>query len=614
MKARYCFILCCVVAAVSVLVSLNAAAADPKQVVVLHSYGQDFKPWSDYAKALRQELDRQSPWPLNIQDFSVITARNRDESAEIQFAAYLNALFSRDAPDIIVAFGAPAAAFLQRHRADLFPTTPVVLTAVDQRRVRETALTGKDAVVAVRLSIPVLFGNILQLLPDTKTIAVLIGNSPNERFWIEEMQRELEPLKDRVKILFYNELSFEDTLTRVAALPPNSAIFWAQPQVDVTGATHEGERALSLLSSIANAPIFSFDDAFFGEGIVGGPMTSVFDGARKTSEVVVRILRGEKPADIKTPPLGYGPPKFDWRQLQRWGIGESRLPPHSEIFFREPPVWHTYRWQIALVCTVIVLQAALISRLLYEQRLRRYAEMQARQRMSELAHINRFSTAGELTATIAHEINQPLGAIHTNAETLELMLKSPSLNMDEVKEIVADIRRDDARASDVILRLRSLLKRAPFEPKDVDLNDVVRETVDFLSALAIAQRVEIRTSATLSSLPIRGDRVQLQQVIVNLVVNAMDVMADLPMAERKILISTTRFEDFAEVAISDAGPGIPSDAIKEVFEPFFTTKTNGMGMGLSIARTIVEAHIGRIWAENLPSRGASIHIKLPIVR
>lgn len=200
MKARYCFILCCVVAAVSVLVSLNAAAADPKQVVVLHSYGQDFKPWSDYAKALRQELDRQSPWPLNIQDFSVITARNRDESAEIQFAAYLNALFSRDAPDIIVAFGAPAAAFLQRHRADLFPTTPVVLTAVDQRRVRETALTGKDAVVAVRLSIPVLFGNILQLLPDTKTIAVLIGNSPNERFWIEEMQRELEPLKDRVKI------------------------------------------------------------------------------------------------------------------------------------------------------------------------------------------------------------------------------------------------------------------------------------------------------------------------------------------------------------------------------------------------------------------------------
>jgi ABC-type uncharacterized transport system substrate-binding protein len=375
-------------------ISLNAAAADPKQVVVLHSYGQNFKPWSAYAEALRQELDRQSPWPLDIQDFSVITARNRDENAEASFAEYLNAVFSKRAPDIIVASGAPAAAFVQRHRANLFPATPMVLTAVDQRRVKETAFAGNDAVVAVRLSIPILFGNILRLLPDTKTIAVLIGNSPNERFWVDEIKRETESLKDRVKLLFYNELSFEDALKQVASLPPNSAIFWAQPQVDATGAVHEGERALQALYSVAKAPIFSFDDAFFGEAIVGGPMTSVADGARKTSEVMLRILGGEKPADINTPPLEYGPPKFDWRQLQRWGISETRLPPNSEIFFREPTVWHTYRWQIALICAVIILQAALISRLLYEQRRRQYAEVQSRQRMSELAHVNRFSTAG----------------------------------------------------------------------------------------------------------------------------------------------------------------------------------------------------------------------------
>ena len=153
-------------------------------------------------------------------------------------------------------------------------------------------------------------------------------------------------------------------------------------------------------------------------------MTSVSVGARKTSEGVMRILNGEKPVKIKTPPLEYGPPKFDWRQLQRWGIAESRLPPNAEIVFRQHPVWHAYRWQIALVCAVILLQAILIARLLYEQRLRRYAEVQARQRMSELAHVNRFSTAGELTATIAHEINQPLAAIRANVETLELMLDS----------------------------------------------------------------------------------------------------------------------------------------------------------------------------------------------
>ena len=152
--------------------------------------------------------------------------------------------------------------------------------------------------------------------------------------------------------------------------------------------------------------------------------------------------------------------------------------------------------------------------------------------------------------------------------------------MDEIKEIVADIRRDDARASEVIHRLRSLLKKAPFDPKDADLNDIVRETVDFLSALAVARQVEMRTSATSASLPIFGDHVQLQQVIVNLAVNAMDAMANMPIVARKIMISTTRTDNFAEVAISDAGPGIPSDKIKEVFEPFFTTKTKRHGDGV----------------------------------
>jgi signal transduction histidine kinase len=328
---------------------------------------------------------------------------------------------------------------------------------------------------------------------------------------------------------------------------------------------------------------------------------------------VLRILRGEKPTDITTPPLEYGAPKFDWRQLQRWGISESRLPPHSEIFFREPSVCQTYRWQIALICAVIILQTALISRLLYEQRLRRYAEVQSRQRMSELAHVNRFSTAGELTATIAHEINQPLGSIHTNAETLELMLKSSPLDLDEIKEIVADIRRDDARAGEVIHRLRSLLRKAPFEPKDADLNDIVRETVDFLSALAVARQVEMRTSTTAVPLPIRGHRVQLQQVILNLVMNAMDAMANMPIAARKITIWSAHIDNFAEVAISDTGPGIAADKIKEAFEPFFTTKPNGMGMGLSIARTIIEAHDGQILAENQPRGGTSIRFKLPLV-
>jgi signal transduction histidine kinase len=600
-------------AVICFLALADAAAAEPKRLIFLHSYGQNFKPWGDYAKALRQELDGRSPWPLDIRDFSLVTARGIDENAETKFTEYLGALFSdNNPPDVIVAFGGPAAAYVQRHRSALFPHTPMLLTAVDQRRVQQANLTENDTVIAVRLSIPILFGNILRLLPETKTVAVVVGNSPNERFWIDEMKRELQPFQDRFRLVFTNDLSFEDTLKQAASLPPNSAIWWNQPQVDGAGAVHEGEQALKKLYAVANAPIFTFDDSFFDGEIVGGPMTSVTVGARTAADVVIRMLNGEKPAAIKTPTLEYGPAKYDWKQLRRWGISESRLPSGSEILFREPSAWDAYRWQIMAICGIILVQAMLISLLLQERRRREFAEVQSRQRMSELAHVNRFSTAGELTASIAHEINQPLGAIRANAEAAELIAKSAKPDLNEIREITADIRRDEERVSEVILRLRSLLKKAPFEAHNFDLNNLVGETMSFLAGLAVGRQVEILQSLTPEPLPVNGDRIQLQQVILNLIINAIEAMSEMPVADRQIRVSSRRHNGFAEVSIADQGPGISSDLLSRVFEPFFTTKAHGMGMGLSIARTIVEAHQGRLSAESQTGGGALFRVRLPL--
>ena len=234
--------------------------------------------------------------------------------------------------------------------------------------------------------------------------------------------------------------------------------------------------------------------------------------------------------------------------------------------------------------------------------------------MAELAHVNRFSTAGELTASIAHEINQPLGAILMSAEAAEIILKSSSPDIPELGEIVSDILHNNRRATEVIRRMRSLLKKAPFELKSLDLNDLARETVEFLSTLAIGRKVELLSVITPDALPILGDRIQLQQVILNLVVNGIDAMKETPSENRIISIRTSRVEEFAELSVSDRGPGIPEDKSKEVFEPFFTTKAEGMGMGLSIARTIIEAHDGQIWAENRDGGGALFRIRLPLVR
>ena len=222
----------------------------------------------------------------------------------------------------------------------------------------------------------------------------------------------------------------------------------------------------------------------------------------------------------------------------------------------------SYSWLIALIAAVVLVQAGLISALLRERRRRLLAEVQSRQRMAELAHVNRFSMAGELTASISHEINQPLGSILTNAETAKEILKSPTPDVAELNEIVDDILKDDQRASEVIRRMRSLLKKAPFELKHLDLNDVVRDTVAFISSLAIGRKVALITVITPDVLPILGDYIQLQQVILNLVVNGIDAMKDTPTENRIISIRTSRVEKFAELSVSDRGPGIPEDTIK----------------------------------------------------
>jgi signal transduction histidine kinase len=592
----------------------SLADVAPKRVMMLHSFGPRFKPWSDYEQAIRSEINRQWRKPVDFLDHSLVNARQDDEESEAAFVEYLRTLYAGRPVDLIIALGAPSANFVQRYRQRLFPATPMVFTAVEQRRVQYAKLTENDAVVAVAHDFPAAFENILRVLPLTKTIAIVNGASPNERFWLEEMRRELAPLTGRVELRWYDELSFADILIDAARLPPHSAIFWHLMNVDAAGVAHETNEALNKLSSAANAPIFSYDGSFFGEAIVGGPMHSVLDSSRITAAVAVRILNGEKAGDIKTPPIGFAAPIFDWRQMQRWGIGESNLPAGSTVNFREPTAWERYSWQIAFISAVILIQAALISILLREHRRRQRAEVQARQRMAELAHVNRFATAGELTASIAHEINQPLGSILTNAETAGAILEAPNPDITELKDIVKDILKDDRRASEVIRRMRSLLKKAPFELRRFDLNDLVRDTVEFLSSLAAGRKIEMVSVIGPDALPILGDRIQLQQVILNLVVNGIDAMRDTPSEERIIGIRTSRVDNFAELSVSDRGPGIPEDHLKEVFEPFFTSKAEGMGMGLSIARTIVEAHQGRISAENRRDGGAIFLIRLPLSR
>ncbi len=596
------------------LAMTGAALSEPKRILFIHSFGRDFAPWNEFAKYLRAEFDDQSAAPLEFYETSLATERFGAGQDEDPFADYLQKLFVARRLDLIVAIGAPAVRFTQKYRDRLFPAIPCLITGLDQRTVSPLTLTANDAAVAISIDIPSVFENILRVAPQTKDIAVIVGNSPLEKFWLQQMQSVLEPFKNRVSFTWFNDLSFAEMLKRVAAPPPHSAIFFAVLSVDMEGRSHEDARAFKALRAAAQAPIFSYIDTYFGGGIVGGPLIPIEKYARQAASVGMRILAGEPPNSIKTDAIKASQPEYDWRELQRWNISESRLPPGSEIHFRSPSMWEQYRSQVTAALAALLLQTGLISWLLLERSRRHFAQAEADSRRWEVLRLNRVATANVLSSSIAHELNQPLGAILSNTEAAQILLRANPPDIAQVIEILSDIVRDDQRAGEIILGLKNLLNnRNEVELQLCDLNETVREVVRIISPEAARRIVVVDIECTSDVLSVRADPVHLQQVIINLAMNGMDAMDNCESRDLTIRTQRSAESEAAEIIVTDSGEGISKESLANIFDAFFTTKPQGTGLGLPIARTIVESYGGTIWAENC-NRGAAFRVVIPLAK
>jgi two-component system, LuxR family, sensor kinase FixL len=243
---------------------------------------------------------------------------------------------------------------------------------------------------------------------------------------------------------------------------------------------------------------------------------------------------------------------------------------------------------------------------------RKQADLEAQAHRNEVAHLLRVASLGELSSALAHELKQPLAAILSNAQAAQLFLAHEKCDLDEVREILGDIVTDDNRASGVIDRLRTLLKRGEFQPQALDANELIREVLKLMNHDLVARAVRVVTEFT-SALPsIRGDRVQLQQVLVNLILNAGDAMMQAAQNARTLTLRSNRVEDnVIQISVADTGSGIPPGGEEKIFEPYHTTKPQALGLGLSLSRSIVFAHGGRLWAENQSGGGAAFHLTIP---
>ena len=242
---------------------------------------------------------------------------------------------------------------------------------------------------------------------------------------------------------------------------------------------------------------------------------------------------------------------------------------------------------------------------------RKQAELEVQRQRDELAHLSRVTTIGELATALAHELNQPLGAIQTNAEAAKVVLKNNPPNLDEVEAILSDIQQDGWRAGEVIHRMRSLLKRHQFKMERIEVKDLVEDLGGLLQAAITSHKARLRIEVAPSLPLVRGDTVQLQQVLLNLILNALEAMIDCPIGEREVVVrAVPSAAPGVEMTVTDQGPGFSKEKLAKLFEPFFTTKKHGMGVGLAICQTIIRAHGGQLTAENNPDRGATVRFTL----
>lgn len=642
--------------------------------------------------------------------------------------------------DLIIALGPQALAFATEHRAEWFPHAPLLTALVSEESVRTVGIPADAVALVSRFDVVSTLELALRLQPEARRVAVVSGAAPFDRRWDTIARRQLQPYARRLEIRHLSGLPLDALLSELGRLPRDSIILVLTYFQDGAGRRFRVGEVTGRISAAAGAPVYGLYDTQMGRGIVGGYIDSFEAAGTAAARIALRLLAGEDPKGIRPVDALVHGFIVDWRQLERWKLDASRLPPGTAVRFREPSLWERYRAQIVTVVGLLLLQFGLIVALLLQGRRRRRVESslgESEERMAlaalsanlgfwhwdvptdriwateqcrrmfgreaeveltigaffasvhlddrasalrgihgtaasgqthelelrvigpdgsirwlglkgqarkdavgrparvmgivvdvterrrteteseaqrqQLAHLTRVAILGELTGALAHEMNQPLSAILSNAQAAGRLLAATPIELGEIRSILDDIVSDDRRAADVINRIRGLLKKDGARYQVVDLGEIVVEILELAHSVLIERNVTVTARLTPGLPRVRGDRVQLQQVVLNLVMNGCEAMSDRRPTERVLTISTA-FDGngSVEVAFGDRGRGIPPEMAQRLFEPFVTTKTNGLGLGLTICRTLILAHGGRLWAVNNSDGGATVAFALPI--
>jgi PAS domain S-box-containing protein len=724
--------------AILLLFATGSAAAATKRVLMLFSNDSLLPAGNALGSSFQRTFEAENPDHVEIFTEFLDADRFPGPAHAARIETLLRDKYASIPIDLAIAIGPQALDFLSQRREALLPGTPLIFAGVSEASIEQQGVPPNSTGVMSRFDPARTLDLALRLQPDAGRVVVVTGASTFDKRWDAVAREQLAPYADRLQMTHLSGLPLPLLLEQLARLPPSAIVIYLTIFEDGTGELFIPRDLTAVLSDVASAPVYGVYEPYVGRGIVGGYVESFEATGRETARLALRILAGEPPESLPPGTVEIQAFMVDWRQLRRWGLDETRLPPGTIVRFEELSLWEQYRREILAVVVLVVLQSALIAALLLQRRRRQFAEeslreseeryrnvvetqtelicrylpdstltfvndaycryfgrsrdelvgshfvelipeseraaalehiesigrgahgdtyehqvvlpdgsvgwqqwtdhairnaeggmvelqgvgrditdfkvadLEVEQRRKEVTHLTRVAILGELSGALAHELNQPLTAILSNAQAAQRLLARTPRDLAVVGEILDDIVSDDLRAGEVITRLRALLKKDEASLQPVDLNGITTEVLALARSELIERHVTVSTRLAPELPSVRGDRVQLQQVMLNLLLNACEAMSAKRSGERMVTVSTAPDGNgLVLTSIADRGRGIPPDAADRLFEPFFTTKPQGLGLGLSICRSIIAAHGGRLSAENNPDDGATFTVALP---
>jgi len=456
-----------------------------------------------------------------------------------------------------------------------------------------------------------------ELFPHNKDVYVISGVAGIDNYFTELVRRETGYFIETHNFIYVTGISMDSTLRFVDRIPNNSIVLVPNYQMDINMVSYSTPEVLGMIAQHSKAPVFMLPETFgVNKGGVGGYVFSYYEVGKETGRIAKQILNGTPIKDITVNKNRFYRYAYDWQELKKWGLVNSRLIPRNSTIYNEPWLLKYKKYALGMILFlggIIMLVIYLIGR---NKKLKMLSEriLETEKMYRELIREDRMAKMTELTASLSHELNQPLTAILFSAQAGKRFLQSGKLDQAQAEQILDNIIEDDKRAGGIISSVRSLMKLEHREKEKVDLNEVIRETADIYHNDAVRQNIKMIIKCNAEKAYILADKIQLQQVLMNFIRNAEIAMENTDPANKKLEVISAVDKGFITVSVRDSGPGIDSAIKERIFEPFVTTRKGGTGIGLALSRSIIEAHDGKIWAENLPDGGADFSFRLNLLK